>query len=111
MSKALRFLEITAKHQDFPFFNVFLTIKTLSQNISITLLQILFYLHEYRGDYWRKKLPRTISHDVEKVGCTSGKILTTHLLNSETEQQASSVIICPGSYFQGSADQESLMTE
>ena len=49
--------------------------------------------------------------DVEKVGCTSGKILTTHLLNPETEQQASSVIICPGSYFQGSADQESLMTE
>ena len=49
--------------------------------------------------------------DVEKVGCTSGKILTTHLLNPETEQQASSVIICPGSYFQGSAVQESLMTE
>ena len=42
MSKVLRFLEITAKHQDFPFFNVFLTIKTLSQNIPITLLQILF---------------------------------------------------------------------
>ena len=39
MSKALRFLQITAKHQDFPFFTVFLTIKTLSQNIPITLLQ------------------------------------------------------------------------
>ena len=39
MSKALRFLQITAKHQDFPFFTVFLAIKTLSQNIPITLLQ------------------------------------------------------------------------
>ena len=40
MSKALRFPQIAAKHQDFPlFFTVFLTIKTLSQNIPITLLQ------------------------------------------------------------------------
>ena len=39
MSKALRFLQITAKHQDFPFFTVFLAIKTLSQNIPIALLQ------------------------------------------------------------------------
>ena len=36
MSKALRFLHIIAEHQDCPFFTVFLTIKTLSQNISIT---------------------------------------------------------------------------
>ena len=57
VSKALRFLQITAKHQDFPFFTVFLTIKTSSQNISITYLQIPFQLHEYRGDYW---LPWTI---------------------------------------------------
>ena len=54
--------------------------------------------------------------DVENVGRTSGKILTTHLLKPETEQlrsldETSSAIICPGSYFQGSADQESLMTE
>ena len=34
---ALRFLQITAKHQDCPFFTVFLTIKTSSSNISITL--------------------------------------------------------------------------
>ena len=27
------------------------------QNISITLLQISLKLHEYRGGYWRKKLP------------------------------------------------------
>ena len=40
MSKALCFLQITAKHQDCPFVTVFLTIKTLSHNISITLLQI-----------------------------------------------------------------------
>ena len=39
---------------------VFLTIKTSSQNISITLLQILLKLHEHRGGYWRKKLPWTI---------------------------------------------------
>ena len=60
MSKALRFLQITAEHQDCPFFTVFLTIKTLSQNISITLLQISLKLHKHRGRYWRKKLPWTI---------------------------------------------------
>ena len=31
MSKALRFLQIAAKQQDFPCFTVFLAIKTLSQ--------------------------------------------------------------------------------
>ena len=60
MSKALRFLQITAEHQDCPFFTVFLTTKSLSQNISITLLQISLKLHEHRGCYWRKKLPWTI---------------------------------------------------
>ena len=34
MLKALRFLQITARHQDFPFFTVFLIIKTSFQNIS-----------------------------------------------------------------------------
>ena len=38
-------------------FTVFLTTKSLSQNISITLLQISLKLHEHRGCYWRKKLP------------------------------------------------------
>ena len=57
MSKALRFLQITAEHQDCPFFTVFLTTKSLSQNISITLLQISLKLHEHRGCYWRKKHP------------------------------------------------------
>ena len=57
MSKALRFLQITAKHQDCPFLTVLLAIKTSSQNISITLLQISLKLHEHRGRYWRKKLP------------------------------------------------------
>ena len=60
MSKALRFLQITAEHQDCPFFTVFLNIKTLSQNISITLLQNSLKLHEHRGRYWRKKLSWTI---------------------------------------------------
>ena len=40
MSKALRFPQITAEYQDCPVFIVILTIKTSSQNISITLLQI-----------------------------------------------------------------------
>ena len=60
MSKALHFLQITAKQQYCPFFTVFLTIKTSSQNISITLLQISLKLQEDRGGYCRKKLPRTI---------------------------------------------------
>ena len=51
---------ITAKQQYCPFFTVYLTIKTLSQNISITLLQISLKLHKHRGPYWRKKLPWTI---------------------------------------------------
>ena len=60
MSKALCFLRITAKLQDYPFFTVFLIIKTLTQNISITLLKISLKSHEHRGCYWRKKLSRTI---------------------------------------------------
>ena len=57
MSKALHFLQKTARQQYCPFFVVFLTIKNLSQNISITLLQISLKLHEHRGCYWRKKFP------------------------------------------------------
>ena len=57
MSKAIRFLQITAKHRDYPFFTVS---KNVSQNVSITLLQIPLKLHEHRGRYWRKKLPWTI---------------------------------------------------
>ena len=60
MSKALRFLQLTVKYQDCPFFTVFLTIKISSQNISITLLQISLKFREHRGRYWRKKLPWTI---------------------------------------------------
>ena len=60
MSKALHFLQITAKQQYCPFFAVFLAVKTSSQNISITLLQISLKLHEHRGRYWRKKLLWTI---------------------------------------------------
>ena len=40
MLKGLRFLHITAILQDCPFFTVFITIKTSSQNIAMTLLQI-----------------------------------------------------------------------
>ena len=63
MSKALHFLQITAKQQYCPFFTVFLAIKTLSQNISVRLLQISLKLHEHRGCYWRKKLPWMIFED------------------------------------------------
>ena len=38
-SKTLCFLQITVEHEDYPVFTVFLTIKTSSQNITITLLQ------------------------------------------------------------------------
>ena len=57
MSKALRFRQIMAKHQNFSFFTEFLTIKTSFQNISVTLLQIALKLREHRGGYRRKKLP------------------------------------------------------
>ena len=60
MSKALDFLQITAKQQYCPLFTAFLAIKTSSQNISIMLLQISLKLHEHRGVYWRKKLLWTI---------------------------------------------------
>ena len=50
MSKALRFLQITAKPHDFPFLTVFLTVKTSSQNISIKLSQILLKLCKNRED-------------------------------------------------------------
>ena len=39
------------------FLTVFLATNSLSQNISITLLQISLKLHEHRGCNWRKKLP------------------------------------------------------
>ena len=57
MSKALRFLQITAKHQDTPFLTVFITMKTSPQNISITLLHILLKLHEHRVDHIGEKAP------------------------------------------------------
>ena len=60
MSKALRLVQITVEHQDCQFFTVFLTIKTSSQNISITLLQISLKLYERRGRYWRKTFSWTI---------------------------------------------------
>ena len=56
--KALRFLQITAEHEGCPFYTVFLTLKTLSQNIAITLLQISLKLHKHieAANRW-KKLP------------------------------------------------------
>ena len=67
MSKALRFLQITAEHRHSLFFTVFLTTKSLSQNILITLLQISLKLHEHRGRYWRKKLPWMILEEQFQV--------------------------------------------
>ena len=51
MSKALRFLQITAEHQDCPSFSVCLTIKTSCQNISITRSQISLKRDEHRSGY------------------------------------------------------------
>ena len=56
LSLLLNLTEMLAT-QACPFFTVFLTAKSLSQNISITLSQISLKLHEHRGRYWRKKLP------------------------------------------------------
>ena len=44
----------------FSSFTVFLTIKTSSQNVSITLPQISLKLHEHTGGYRRKRLPWSI---------------------------------------------------
>ena len=50
--------------------------------------------------------------DVQKVGRTSGKILTTPLLKPEKTTGVLNVLImCPGWHFQESADQESFMTK
>ena len=58
MSKAPRLVQITVEHHDCPFSTVFLTIKTSSQDISITFLQIPLKLHEHRGGYiLEKKAP------------------------------------------------------
>ena len=60
MSKALRFLQITAKLQGCPFFTVFLTIKNFIPKYLDKALTDLLKLHEHRGRYGRKKLPWTI---------------------------------------------------
>ena len=84
MSKVLHFLKITAEHQDYPFFTIFLTTKSLSQNFSITLLQISRKLHEHWGDYWRKKLlwmileeqfPVLRNNSVSKIGNSAISLL------------------------------------
>ena len=80
-SKALRFLQITAKHQDCPFFIAFLTKKTSSKNISITLLPISLKLPKHRGlgRCWRKKLPWTILKEQFPVpkNTAAGKIVNS----------------------------------
>ena len=73
--KALLFLQITAEHQDCPFFTVSLTIKTSFENISKTLKYISLKLHENRGGYWRKKLPLTILEEQFPVPTGWGSLL------------------------------------
>ena len=65
-SKGFRFLQITAEHQDCPFFTLFLTRKISSQNISKTLPQISLKPHEHRGNAYDfgKIVP-----SAEKYGC------------------------------------------
>ena len=67
-SKALRLVQIIVEHQDRSFFTLFLTIKTSSQNISITLLQISLKLHEHQGGYCMKKLPVPWNTAASKIG-------------------------------------------
>ena len=57
MSKALRFVQITAKHQDFPFLTVFLIIKTSFQNISITLLRFCLNFTNIKATVLEKNAP------------------------------------------------------
>ena len=57
MSKALRFVQITAKHQDFPFPTVFLIIKTSFQNISITLLRFCLNFTNIKATVLEKNAP------------------------------------------------------
>ena len=51
--------------------------------------------------------------DIEKVGRTSGKILAATLLKPKktTGVLRNVLITCSGSYFHGSADQESFIPE
>ena len=56
-SKALRFLQITAKNQDFPFLSVFLIIKTSFQNISKTLLRFCSNFTNIEATVLEKKAP------------------------------------------------------
>ena len=57
MSKALRFLQITAKQQDFPFLTVFLIIKTSFQNISITLFRFCLNFTNIKATVLEKNAP------------------------------------------------------
>ena len=57
MSKALRFVQITAKHQDFPFLKVFLIIKASFQNILITLLRLCLNFTNIEATVLEKKSP------------------------------------------------------
>ena len=61
MSKVRRYTTDNSRTPKLSNFTVFLlTIKTSSQNISMTLSQISLKLHEHRGGSWRKKFPWTI---------------------------------------------------
>ena len=57
MSKALRFVQITAKQQDFPFLTVFLIIKTSFQNISITPLRFCLNFTNIKATVLEKNAP------------------------------------------------------
>ena len=57
MSKALPFPQIMAKHQDRPFFTVFLTMKNFIPKYLDKALTD--FARTSRGRYWRKKLPWT----------------------------------------------------
>ena len=56
-TKELRFLQIMAKNQDFPFLTVFLIIKTSLQSISITLLRFCLNFTNIEATVLEKKAP------------------------------------------------------
>ena len=74
MSKALRFVQITAKHQDFPFLTVFLIIKTSFQNISITLLRFCLNFTNIEAIVLEKNAPVNdfVRFPMPRIACVAG---------------------------------------
>ena len=108
MSKALRFVQITAKHQDFPFLTVFLIIKTSFQNISITLLRFCLNFTNIKAtileknapvnDFVRFPVPRIIAEVKQIMGsfrCYDGCNVIATLMMTNFHLNTTDVTIFP----------------